>query len=210
VGAYNDWRLPSVVEMVSLLDTGTHGFQGISSAWAPGDRTQFWTRDAYAAEVQRAWTLTLEGPETQDRREVVGFVYFCVRGGSDTTGIRYETTTGVATDLYTGLKWERHPADATLSWSLALARCANLELEGRTSWRLPSVKELLTLVDRSRSSPAVDPVTFTGASLRVRGHWTSTPSAGTRGESVSVDLDTGAVSAFTDVRGAGGVICVSD
>jgi hypothetical protein len=51
-------------------------------------------------------------------------------------------------DLHTGLTWQRIPGPQMNSASAA-AYCQSLALPSSTSWRLPSYKELLTLVDES-------------------------------------------------------------
>lgn len=44
-------------------------------------------------------------------------------------------------------------------WPSALKTCVNLTLAGRT-WRLPSVNELSSLVDKSKLSPSIDTAVF--------------------------------------------------
>ena len=52
-------------------------------------------------------------------------------------------------DLKTGLVWQRYPL-AGLSFDDAATQCAQLSLDTLTTgWRVPSGKELLTLVDES-------------------------------------------------------------
>jgi hypothetical protein len=59
---------------------------------------------------------------------------------------------GLVTDLRTGLVWQ-HPANAsTYTWDQAATYCRGL---GSGS-RVPTLKELLTLVDPMRARPAID------------------------------------------------------
>ncbi len=52
----------------------------------------------------------------------------------------------------TGLKWQlRSPGN--MSWHDAMAYAGSLELEGLRDWRLPAIRELETLLDRSRYRP---------------------------------------------------------
>ncbi len=73
------------------------------------------------------------------------------------------STSGVVTDSATNLQWQDDYSDydgnvRATTWPTAVDYCANLTLEG-SGWRLPSHKELLTIVDRTRSSyPKIDPV----------------------------------------------------
>jgi hypothetical protein len=62
-------------------------------------------------------------------------------------------STGTVTDTKTGLTWQQ-PVSPPATWSAAVAGCTG-------PWRLPSMKELATIVDESRTTPsAIDPVAF--------------------------------------------------
>ncbi|HLK37242.1 MAG TPA: DUF1566 domain-containing protein [Polyangiaceae bacterium] len=117
---------------------------------------------------------------------------------------QYELFGSAATEIqdhYTGLVWERTPAMQPFTYRDALARCAGLSLGSRPSgWRVPSYKELLTLVDeRPRTTyPAGVPVTtaidFNAFSATIQApYWTSSIDPNAPGSAFAVD--------FTDGRG---------
>ncbi len=56
---------------------------------------------------------------------------------------------GSVTDLNTGLTWTR-ALSSPASWSDATAAAASLRTGGHTDWRLPTIKELYTLMDFGR------------------------------------------------------------
>ena len=59
-------------------------------------------------------------------------------------------------DRETGLVWERSPSTTTgATWFGQSFHCIDLNTGGRTGWRLPTIQELLSLVDRSQSNPAL-------------------------------------------------------
>jgi len=67
-------------------------------------------------------------------------------------------------DRETGLVWERSPSSAILDILLpvgqfggptAWERCVGLTIAGRMGWRVPSIQELTSLLDRSQQSPAL-------------------------------------------------------
>jgi hypothetical protein len=66
-----------------------------------------------------------------------------------------------ALDRETGLVWEVAPevgrpqAPVLRLWEEAFAHCINLEVGGRKGWRLPTLEELMSLVDPTQSSPAL-------------------------------------------------------
>jgi hypothetical protein len=61
------------------------------------------------------------------------------------------------TDRATGLVWQRRDDAGALRWADALAYCGELSLDGHRDWRVPTAKELHSIVDYSRI-PAIDPV----------------------------------------------------
>lgn len=67
---------------------------------------------------------------------------------------------------------------------------AQLDLAGATDWRLPTIQELLTLVDYSRYAPAIDTGAF--PDTQSDWYWTSTsPAAGSPSCAWIVDFDDG-------------------
>ena len=83
----------------------------------------------------------------------------------------------VTVDNRTGLMWITNPADAgmdaTFTWPLALAGCEAGVFAGNTDWRLPNVRELMSLVDYSKSvGPTLNAVFFPNTHPNY--YWTST------------------------------------
>jgi Protein of unknown function (DUF1566) len=58
-------------------------------------------------------------------------------------------------DRETGLVWEQSPSTTGDIWYGQSVHCINLNTGGRTGWRLPTIQELLSLVDRSQSNPSL-------------------------------------------------------
>ena len=54
-------------------------------------------------------------------------------------------------DRETGLVWEATPSATQQTWNDAQTHCIDLNAGGRTGWRLPTIQELLSIVDRSNS-----------------------------------------------------------
>jgi hypothetical protein len=62
----------------------------------------------------------------------------------------FDQADAIITDNHTGLAWQRAAAPQQMKWDQAAAYCAALSLGKKPGpWRLPSYKELLTLVDES-------------------------------------------------------------
>jgi hypothetical protein len=54
---------------------------------------------------------------------------------------------GTVTDLNTGLMWQQTPASEKSIWAEAVADADTFGLAGYDDWRLPTIKELYTLID---------------------------------------------------------------
>jgi len=79
---------------------------------------------------------------------------------------------GTVRDEVTCLIWQRQPAAGGYTWSAARSYCASLELAGG-GWHLPSRVELTSLVDTTRSGPAINTTAFPGTPVAF--FWTSSP-----------------------------------
>jgi hypothetical protein len=84
---------------------------------------------------------------------------------------------GTVIDNVTGLMWQQPADNTSRTWATAGAYCDGLSLATFSDWRLPSRKELQTLVDYSRPSynrpsPAIDPTAFPGT--QASSYWSST------------------------------------
>jgi len=86
-----------------------------------------------------------------------------------------DNSNGTVTDLATGLTWQQGETTPH-SWAAASTYCADLNLGGKTNWRLPNIKELTSLIDYRVPSgaPVIDTRRFPNA--QVSGYW-SAPSS---------------------------------
>lgn len=80
----------------------------------------------------------------------------------------------IVLDQATGLMWSKATIAKGKTWAEAKEAAAAVRLGGYTDWRLPTRAELLTLVDDTRSKPAIDTARFDCES---DWYWTSTPLA---------------------------------
>lgn len=99
---------------------------------------------------------------------------------------------GTVTDNATGLTWMQADSGSGMNWESALAYCESYSAAGFDDWRLPSAKELQSIVDYSRSpattnSPAIDPIFASTAITAENGnvdypfYWSSTTHGTTNG-----------------------------
>ncbi len=109
---------------------------------------------------------------------------------------------GVVTDNATGLQWQDDYSDNNGSikktnWADAQSYCAALTLDGG-GWRLPTMPELRSLLDYSRSNPIIDPVfqKIDGALLSPY-YWSSTSYANNTSNAWMLSFYYGYASYFT-------------
>ena len=96
--------------------------------------------------------------------------------------------TGTVTDNLTGLMWAQNAnAAGTETWAEALTYCNDLSLGGHDDWRLPNVKELQSLIDYGRYSPAL-PSGHLFSGVQSYRYWSSTTWAYYTGYAWSVSL----------------------
>jgi hypothetical protein len=79
------------------------------------------------------------------------------------TGPRFVTRTDTVLDAYTSLEWQHFVSNVELTFDEAAGYCTQLSLGGHQDWRLPSVKQLASLLDVAHY-PMLDPTAFAGTS----------------------------------------------
>ena len=91
---------------------------------------------------------------------------------------RYTISGGTVLDTKTKLTWQQAVPAATMTWVDATNYCRDLGTTlGGTGWRLPTVKELLSLVDYSQTTnPLIDSNAFPATPTNF--FWSSTQLAG--------------------------------
>jgi hypothetical protein len=112
----------------------------------------------------------------------------------------FNSSAGTITDNFTGLVWQRYASTAPVPWASSFAVCASMSTS-KVTWRVPSYKELLTLVDEvphteyengALVSKAIDPNAFPGTAVDAS-YWSSSMPASQAGNAnaFAVDFHTG-------------------
>ena len=100
-----------------------------------------------------------------------------VVGWADAPRGRFDASVpGTVLDTVTRLRWERGVSTTTETQPMASTRCDQLVLAGFSDWRLPSIKELASIVDERAVRPAFDPFFVSGPINSLL--WSSTAHAG--------------------------------
>jgi len=163
LAGHDDWRLPSRIELVSLLDT-TRTQPSIDIDVFPLTPSDwFWTSSRAADDPNAAWYVYFYFgyPKTDDVTN--SFSVRCVRSAQSGTALapRYEMRAKEVRDIATGLRWQRAAATKPVKFEAARNYCSHLNLGGDKHWRVPTLGELLTLIDeRAPSTPMIDRAAF--------------------------------------------------
>jgi hypothetical protein len=97
---------------------------------------------------------------------------------------------GTVTDFKTGLIWQKAEGGRVL-WEMALVYCDELDLAGKSDWRLPNYKELQSLVNYKRYGPTLDKIKF--PDIVSEYYWSSTTFAGQKNKAWFANFHRGGV-----------------
>jgi len=194
LSGFSDWRLPQKNELQSILSYGMTPSPLLqptetteSNEPRPGN-TCAWTLTTRVFPSLYAKALCLGDNQGVIRDKYEKDYVYAVRGPALTYGKFQDNGNGTVTDQMTGLMWQAIEIRPE-KWQQALAYCRQLELGGYSDWRLPTIKELSTLVNESRANPATDTTFFPGT--RSAAYWSSTTFAQHPGFAWYVRFDDG-------------------
>ncbi len=130
--------------------------------------------------------------------------FWAQHGRADAPVGRYTIANGIVTDTKTLLTWQQTISASSYTWSNAQSYCTGLNLNG-TGWRVPSMNELQTIVDETKTNPPIDPTAF--PSTPVASFWTSSPLAGSGSFAWLVNFNNGDT-VYSGVANAFRIRCV--
>jgi hypothetical protein len=138
-----------------------------------------------------AGVLLADGPVLKTGQTTV---YRAGDDGTYQTGIARSYTrnaNGVVKDNATGLEWQDDVPPVEKPWvtqanydagnyddtsgDTATTYCENLTHDGKSDWRVPTIEELVSITDKGRVDPSIDP---TFQNVTSSGYWSSTTYVG--------------------------------
>jgi len=197
LGSYDDWRLPTIKELATLIDSSQYS-PSINSRYFPGTvASEYWSSTSVATTTDIEWVMIFSSGQVVTRDKTKTFYVRAVRS-EQTNNNFVDNGDGTVTDLGTGLMWQQ--ATATKTWEQALAYCEALELAGYSDWRLPTWKELQSIVDYEKYNPSIDTKYFPNTEGQPY-YWSSTTFIVEKYCAWSVEFRYGAVSSCNDGNG---------
>ncbi len=163
LGNHDDWRLPTVNELFSIIDSGKYGpaldtnyFSNIPTA----PDSYFWTSESFLTQYssnQRVVRI-YNGESDYHSKESYGYS-ICVRGNGifPPAQLTTEIVNGdeIIIDSASGLIWQKNHVNSGGKWIDALSYCEKSTYAGYNDWKLPNKNELASLT-KTRSSSTVN------------------------------------------------------
>lgn len=230
-----DWRLPSASELGSLVDYGKPSWgldPMIDATWFPNTgNSPYWSTDRCAGPVCNlgsAWVLRFSDasyyPTYSPNGRPFNYPVRLVRSPLNRPPVPdadrrfvFHGSQPTMTDTVTGLVWQRcsvgqvwqgthcEGSATPLSWPDALKAA----IQAGSGWRLPNIKELMSLVVFERFAPAVVGLVPTATTTR---YLSSTPAVDEPGITHvwTVDVFSGTPSPYADALNLNAAVLVRD
>ncbi len=163
------------MELATILDVGRFNptFDPVVFAGEPAD---FYWSASPAMFSSLAFGIRFDQGFVYDHDPKVSGRVRCVADGKPAAATpRWDIQADTALDKATGITWKRATYPAA-TWKEALSTCDALEQAGKTDWRLPTLKELLAVVEDTALSPCIDLGAFPDTPAQWL--WASTPGLG--------------------------------
>lgn len=202
LGGYNDWRLPTSIELFSI-NNFNHLNPALDTSYFTKTQAQYWwASEKRADDTTKVWVVNAGGgigahPKTETV-SAGGTKLFQVRAVRNAISTNFSVAhltdngNGTITDNYTGLIWQKIQSPNTMTWEEALGYSDSLTLAGKKDWRLPNVKELQSLNDVKLIKPSFDKTYF--PNVLSGNYWSSTTLYLTATKAWDINVDYGIVS----------------
>ncbi len=186
IDQYTEWRIPNLRELYSILDSSLNFLSSDEGFFFDSSSFGYWSSSSNSEDPLYMWYVGFQPWFFSSFYHVnsYGPAIRCVHGKElihESNLIDNNDYT--VTDVSRNIMWKLHqyaPYEAVdpdlepRDYSGANSYCNNLVFAGYDDWRLPKVKELLSIVDYSVHDPAINQSFFPKVWSCCGGYWTST------------------------------------
>jgi|GEM_PF-3055147 len=173
LGNYSDWRMPTKVELNSLISYryNTQPFiMGPFNHYISNYDLYHWSATTDSQDSSKAWAFNFNFNVWRSANKNGGPKVKCVRGLQLNDSDYIINGNGTVTDKTNDLQWQQNDG-GSMAWDTAIFYCENLSIANKTDWRLPNARELKSIIDDSIAYPAMQSAIFTTISQY---YWSST------------------------------------
>ncbi len=187
LGGFDDWRMANIKEGHTIADYGSARptihmkyfkdvFPGIPGY---GDRGKggMWGGPIAPDHPNSAWHLGFIDGHNMGYPRGGYKTTRCVRADNNGSYFLPEFVNNgdeTVTDKFTGIVWMQKASEDKMTWEEAIQYCEDLQFAGQKDWKLPSNKELTSLVDLRKQKPAIDTSVFQDVDYKAY-YWSRTP-----------------------------------
>lgn len=196
------WHLPTAEEF-NLIGNNSTSLPALDPIYFPGQpaSVQYWSATEQADDSSSAlqyWAAN--GDRTFSLKSTSRYVR-CISGSIPSNQFQ-DNDNGTINDLSTQLMWLQCPlqtsgaGDSTaaciniglITWVDALNYCENLEFADYSDWRLPSNREMASIIEYASYPVAINGTYFPTSSLTL-GFWSSTSNQGAPGSAYEIGFN---------------------
>lgn len=213
---FSDWRLPTALELQTTVRYGdTSPPMALTKGPAGTQAGKYWSSDSssgstgFTASFADGMVFTDSVSNANYVRLVRGSMLHGPRFSFSSVSYAGDAANNLVIDALTGLQWRRCLEGTVWNGSTCTGTAGSFSQEqalvharNQSGWRLPNIKELGSIVDRTRtSSPRIDVTAF--PALGETAAWSSTPLVANTAGAWAVGFTTGAVgyTSRTDLTG---------
>ncbi len=175
-GGYSDWRLPTIKELIYITYFGSDATLAINDKYYANMTNGCYWSSTPNIDGINVWGMEfLNDSFHKGIDHAVGQCHVMAVRGAPIVSNLVDNGDGTVTDHSTGLMWQKNPSTQQSTWFEGLSSCENLTLGGYTDWRMPNIKELISIFDFGEASPTVNKVFFPNMQVAsLHGYWSST------------------------------------
>lgn len=152
-GGHDDWRMPTWIELTSIVDYA-HQDPAMNLGLFSAPSTGFVLSTTRYSVDRIVGIMLQDGRYTFVDPALPETYVHCVRGavrGGTAPARRYDIQEEIVVDRVTQLEWQRNASSEPMPYAAAEPHCEALALDGG-GWKVPSIKQLLTLFDATSTA----------------------------------------------------------
>ncbi|WP_157490690.1 Lcl domain-containing protein [Enterovibrio coralii] len=157
---YTDWRYPLMKELQSIADMGEFRPAINTDVFAnmPRANSGIWTFPV-SDHPDHVWHVGFPDAHIMGQHTASTKLVRCVRAdnGAAYHNMDYvDNKDGTVTERITDRMWQQNIDYQRRNWEDSIQYCENLNYAGYDDWRLPNIKEAVSIVNYNKTSPSID------------------------------------------------------